>query len=920
MMKTRLPILIVIWGLFFLSLLSAHAETSPGPTDSAEKPTVEKIPGEGISPFPSPPILSSKTSCLLQHDNGVALTFFPNWNPGDENIVYFDPATCDIPYPFPYPFRITGVQFLLYNYAAVESVQLKFQVQKIGSNICQGPQAPIYISRIYTFNTFYPDWARMPFTDTICVNEPFFFSIEYFSGTAGTIPGIAMDNQQDMVDTCFQWMWYDPFSPPLWEWNRFWGNPDPGWLMVKIEGETYDLVCETDWHWQAENEETPSGMPDVEQNQEDRRAYCGPVAIGNCLEWFGLTNTLQWSITSLIDTIATYIQTDSSGTGVQNIQNGLETFFNNYQIDSLYPSTWHMPDFYVMQDSLEMGQGIILLVGFWWHDGQNWWREGGHFVTMAGVKSEGLKMAISDPGRDAAEHDWPGRVRPFDHPSPPHADSLHNDPLYVSHDIYQCDLESPSPENQSFWLPNYLMYDPEFPRQYSGQNFPPEFLAFYQPAPPGTSYVAEVEYAIMICPKKEHWVFEPSFGDYAPSGMPDFDQKQDGWVNPQSGHLSFCGPVAFANCFWWLDSKHNFPPGLPGDSIDKFPLVRDYLDNNPAFIGFDDHDMWNVDHAGTGWFPGTSPPPTPQPFVPGPQSPPSLPAWGELVERLAWELDTDGNRSGSPHGGTKVGGIEEAINTWFSSETFLNESALDDTLCARTHQMPTFSMANSWVRSDFGVILLLGFWYSDGNNWWRVGGHYVTVAGINSAQSMIALSDPFFDNAETGDSGRVASGAYIPHTPVPHTDSTIHNDAGNVSHDIYAVNLDSTTPGGRWSIPDYPASLDPVSFMEIFSQQNVPDEFEPVTQTYVPGYPIHTVVEYAVEIRPLDYRGDANGDNIVSSADVVFLINYLFIGGPAPVQFTEGDANCDGVISTADIVFLINYLYIRGPIPRCCAP
>jgi hypothetical protein len=913
-LETKLLIFTAVWGVILLSFPSVHAEVSSGMLNLTDRLNVEKIPkGGSSSPMPI-----SKESCLLQYDDGVAFAFSPGWKPGDKNSIYFDPEACNIPYPYTFPFRITGVQLLLYNYAGVDSVRLKFWIQEVGTNICQGPQATIHVTPVYTIKTFYPDWARVTFSDTYCVDESFFFTIEYFSGTPTTIPSMVMDDQQDQVDTCFQWIWHDPFSPHWQEWNQFWGEPDPGWLLVRLEGETYSLACETDWFWKAENGYAPSGMPDVDQNQGNWSGYCGPVAIGNSLEWFGLTTTLGWSITSLVDTVAAYIQTESSGTQVQNIQTGLENFFNNYQIDWIYPSTWHMPDFNVMQESLEVSQNIILLLGFWWWDGQNWWREGGHFVTMSGVKSEGLKIAVSDPGRDAAEYGWPGRKRPVDHPSPPHDNSLHNDPLYVSHDIYQCDLESPSPGNPSFWLPNYLGFDPEFPRKYSGQNFPSEFVGFYQPAPPGTTYVTEVEYAIMICPKREHWYWDSSFQDYAPSGMPDFDQKQDGWVSPSTEHFSFCGPVALANCFWWFDSKYNLPPGLPGDGIDMFPLVRDYLGDNPALIGSDDHDMWNVNHTGTFWFPGSSPPPTPQPFVPGPQ--PSVPPWGELVERLAWKMDTDGYRSGVPHEGTKVEDIEEAINTWLASETFSDGSTLADTLCGRTYQSPTFSLVNFWVHNDFGVILLLGFWYWDENSWWRVGGHYVTVAGANGAQLMIAFSDPFFDNAETGDSGIVASGAYIPHTPVPHTDSTIHNDAGNVSHDIYGVDSSSSNPAGSWGILDYPVSLDPAYFMDIFYQQNVPNEFEPVTRPYLPGYPIYTVVEYATQIRPMDYRGDVNGDKIINIADIVFLINYLFIGGPAPVKFTEGDVNCDEIINVSDIVFLINHLFIGGPVPRCCAP
>jgi subtilisin family serine protease len=61
--------------------------------------------------------------------------------------------------------------------------------------------------------------------------------------------------------------------------------------------------------------------------------------------------------------------------------------------------------------------------------------------------------------------------------------------------------------------------------------------------------------------------------------------------------------------------------------------------------------------------------------------------------------------------------------------------------------------------------------------------------------------------------------------------------------------------------------------------------------------------------------GDANGDGVVNSADVVYLINYLFKGGPAPNPIQAGDVNEDGVINSADVVYLINYLFKGGPEP-----
>ncbi|MFQ6031678.1 MAG: S8 family serine peptidase [Candidatus Zixiibacteriota bacterium] len=60
--------------------------------------------------------------------------------------------------------------------------------------------------------------------------------------------------------------------------------------------------------------------------------------------------------------------------------------------------------------------------------------------------------------------------------------------------------------------------------------------------------------------------------------------------------------------------------------------------------------------------------------------------------------------------------------------------------------------------------------------------------------------------------------------------------------------------------------------------------------------------------------GDANGDSLANTADVVYLLNYLFLGGPPPDPLSAGDPNGDCVINAADIVYMINYLFSGGPI------
>jgi hypothetical protein len=79
------------------------------------------------------------------------------------------------------------------------------------------------------------------------------------------------------------------------------------------------------------------------------------------------------------------------------------------------------------------------------------------------------------------------------------------------------------------------------------------------------------------------------------------------------------------------------------------------------------------------------------------------------------------------------------------------------------------------------------------------------------------------------------------------------------------------------------------------------------------------IASHSITVGQLYLRGDANNDQVINSADVVYLINYLFINGPEPKPFLWiGDVNWDGNVNVADVVYLINYLFIGGPPP--CEP
>jgi hypothetical protein len=64
---------------------------------------------------------------------------------------------------------------------------------------------------------------------------------------------------------------------------------------------------------------------------------------------------------------------------------------------------------------------------------------------------------------------------------------------------------------------------------------------------------------------------------------------------------------------------------------------------------------------------------------------------------------------------------------------------------------------------------------------------------------------------------------------------------------------------------------------------------------------------------------DPNNDGTISPLDIFYLINFLFMGGPAPhgpAGVLSGDANGDGEVSPLDIFFIINFLFLGGPTPN----
>ncbi len=66
--------------------------------------------------------------------------------------------------------------------------------------------------------------------------------------------------------------------------------------------------------------------------------------------------------------------------------------------------------------------------------------------------------------------------------------------------------------------------------------------------------------------------------------------------------------------------------------------------------------------------------------------------------------------------------------------------------------------------------------------------------------------------------------------------------------------------------------------------------------------------------------GNANGDGSLNVSDAVYIVAYVFQGGPAPDPLCIGNANGDDSINISDAVYMVNYVFKGGPPPviDCC--
>ena len=73
-------------------------------------------------------------------------------------------------------------------------------------------------------------------------------------------------------------------------------------------------------------------------------------------------------------------------------------------------------------------------------------------------------------------------------------------------------------------------------------------------------------------------------------------------------------------------------------------------------------------------------------------------------------------------------------------------------------------------------------------------------------------------------------------------------------------------------------------------------------------------------IPPMRGDVDYDGAELIDISDLLYLIDFMFQSGPAPVCFEEADIDASGSepLDISDLIYLIDYMFRDGPEPPAC--
>lgn len=159
--------------------------------------------------------------------------------------------------------------------------------------------------------------------------------------------------------------------------------------------------------------ETPDFCQKNEALPSNGKMYCGPASVSNSL-WFlsqnGYPKLSRPSQLELVQELGRAMETDANGTGPAGIMSGLKAILARagYRAELTYRG-WRQKrnrqlkttrvDREFLNAGVGYSQAVWINLGWYRSDGVNFDRNGGHWVTVVGVRGDGqiLTLKVHDP-------------------------------------------------------------------------------------------------------------------------------------------------------------------------------------------------------------------------------------------------------------------------------------------------------------------------------------------------------------------------------------------------------------------------------------------------------------------------------------------------------------------------------------------
>jgi len=308
-------------------------------------------------------------------------------------------------------------------------------------------------------------------------------------------------------------------------------------------------------------------------------------------------------------------------------------------------------------------------------------------------------------------------------------------------------------------------------------------------------------------PPTLYW--KESYLNYTPSGVPDFDENQGPW-------MQYCAPSAVANSLWWLDSRFH-----PSNLTTKYPAATGEHDPSNV-VPFIDHLAWLMDTNGqrTG--------------TPGKMGTVVQDIETGIAQYLSWngenplgDVNGDGivNMTDWHHVNAMVNGTQpfdisgdiypETVTGPFTADNVVNMSDLwlvgnhtgeTGKFYERTWMIPGFDEVAHEVEVCEDVVLCLKFYDNSTGDWIPCTYPEWELGHCVTVAGVNSTSIPRLIAISDPDNDAFEAGLTPGRSPgwhpFPHGPGS-HNNASRVSHDIYNVTLLPPWAPGKWALEGY---------------------------------------------------------------------------------------------------------------------